>query len=69
MILSTKEVPKQKADNDIHIGMNSRLRNIIHYSTAIMKEKNLRELKLCVVGGLIGRLFDTTYTNNIKLYQ
>ena len=68
MILSTKEVPKQKADNDIHIGMNSRLRNIIHYSTAIMKEKNLRELKFSVVG-LIGRLFDTTYTNNIKLYQ
>ena len=57
--MTTKEEPKAKAANDIRIGMNSRVRNVIRYSSSIMKEKNLRELKFSAVGGSIGRLLDT----------
>ena len=50
---------KDKADNDIRIGMNSRPRNVIRYASSIMKEKNLKELKFSAVGGSIGKLLDT----------
>ena len=57
--MTTKEEPKAKAANDIRIGMNTRVRNVILYSSSILKEKNLRELKFSAVGGSIGRLLDT----------
>ena len=38
--------------------MNSRPRNVIKYSTSIMEEKKLTELKFSAVGGSIGRLLD-----------
>jgi hypothetical protein len=71
--MSTKEDPKNtKAPNDIRIGMNSRVRNVIRYSQSIMKEKNLRELKFSAVGGSIGRLLDTVEVLKVlipNLYQ
>ena len=38
--------------------MNSRARNVIKYSTSVMDEKKLKELKFSAVGGSIGRLLD-----------
>ena len=71
--MTTKEDPKNtKAPNDIRIGMNSRVRNVIRYSQSIMKEKNLRELKFSAVGGSIGRLLDTVEVLKVlipNLYQ
>ena len=70
--MTSKEEPKAKAANDIRIGMNSRVRNVIRYSSSIMKEKNLRELKFSAVGGSIGRLLDTVEVLKILipgLYQ
>ena len=70
--MTTKEEPKAKAANDIRIGMNSRVRNVIRYSSPIMKEKNLRELKFSAVGGSIGHLLDTVEVLKILipgLYQ
>ena len=70
--MTTKEEPKAKAANDIRISMNSRVRNVIRYSTSIMKEKNLRELKFSAVGGSIGRLLDTVEVLKVlipNLYQ
>ena len=59
MTSKVKEEPKTKAPNDIRIGMNTRVRNVILYSTSIMKEKKLRELRFSAVGGSIGHLLDT----------
>lgn len=70
--MTTKEESKAKAANDIRISMNSRVRNVIRYSTSIMKEKNLRELKFSAVGGSIGRLLDTVEVLKVlipNLYQ
>lgn len=63
---------QKKPENDIRIGMNSRVRNVIRYATNIMKEKNLKELKFSAVGGSIGRLLDTVEVLKILipgLYQ
>jgi hypothetical protein len=72
-LMSTKEDPKNtKAPNDIRIGMNSRVRNVIRYSQSIMEEKKLRELKFSAVGGSIGRLLDTVEVLKVlipNLYQ
>ena len=46
-----QQTPKDKAENDIRVGMNSRPRNVIRYASSIMKEKNLKELKFSAVGG------------------
>ena len=71
--MTTKEDPKNtKAPNDIRIGMNSRVRNVIRYSQSIMKEKNLRELKFSAVGGPIGRLLEVVEVLKVlipNLYQ
>ena len=48
----------KKEPNDIRIGINSRPKYVIKYSTSIMDEKNLSELKFSAVGGSIGRLLD-----------
>lgn len=63
---------KEKAPNDIRIGMNSRPRNVIRYASSIMKEKNLRELRFSAVGGSIGKLLDTVEVLKVMipgLYQ
>ena len=67
-----QQTPKDKADNDIRIGMNSRPRNVIRYASSIMKEKNLKELKFSAVGGSIGKLLDTVEVLKVMipgLYQ
>ena len=67
-----KQTPKDKAENDIRIGMNSRPRNVIRYASSIMKEKNLKELKFSAVGGSIGHLLDTVEVLKVMipgLYQ
>ena len=48
----------KKEPNDIRIGMNSRPRNVIKYSTSVMDELKLSELKFSAVGGSIGILLD-----------
>ena len=54
--MASKPKESNKAPNDIRIGMNSRPRNVIKYSTSVMEEKKLTELKFSAVGGSIGRL-------------
>ena len=54
--MASKPKDSNKAPNDIRIGMNSRPRNVIKYSTSVMEEKKLTELKFSAVGGSIGRL-------------
>ncbi len=56
--MSTTQKDNKKEPNDIRIGMNSRPRNVIKYSTSVMDEKKLKELKFSAVGGSIGRLLD-----------
>jgi len=56
--MSTTQKDNKKEPNDIRIGMNSRPRNVIKYSTSVMEEKKLTELKFSAVGGSIGRLLD-----------
>ena len=56
--MSTSQKDNKKEPNDIRIGMNSRARNVIKYSTSVMDEKKLKELKFSAVGGSIGRLLD-----------
>jgi hypothetical protein len=50
---STKET---KPINDIRVGMNSRVRNVVRYCNGILNEKKATELKFSAVGGAIGRL-------------
>ena len=67
-----QQTPKDKAENDIRVGMNSRPRNVIRYASSIMKEKNLKELKFSAVGGSIGKLLDTVEVLKVMipgLYQ
>ena len=54
--MASKQKDSNKAPNDIRIGMNSRPRNVIKYSTSVMEEKKLNDLKFSAVGGSIGRL-------------
>ena len=67
-----QQTPKDKAENDIRVGMSSRPRNVIRYASSIMKEKNLKELKFSAVGGSIGKLLDTVEVLKVMipgLYQ
>ena len=67
-----QQTPKDKAENDISIGMNSRPRNVIRYASSIMKEKNLKELRFSAVGGSIRQLLDTVEVLKVMipgLYQ
>ena len=67
-----QQTPKDKAENDIRVGMNSRPRNVIRYASSIMKEKNLKELKFSAVGGSRGKLLDTVEVLKVMipgLYQ
>ena len=56
--MSSVKRDNKKEPNDIRIGMNSRPRNVIKYSTSVMEEKKLNELKFSAVGGSIGRLLE-----------
>jgi hypothetical protein len=56
--MSSTQKDNKKAPNDIRIGMNSRPRNVIKYSTSVMDEQKLTELKFSAVGGSIGRLLE-----------
>ena len=42
--MSTTQKDNRKEPNDIRIGMNSRPRNVIKYSTSVMDEKKLKAL-------------------------
>ena len=56
--MSSNQKDSKKAPNDIRIGMNSRPRYVIKYSTSVMDEQKLSELKFSAVGGSIGRLLE-----------
>ncbi len=45
--------------NDIRVGINSRVRNVIGYCNSILSEKKVRDLHFSAVGGAIGKLVDT----------
>jgi hypothetical protein len=47
---------ESKPINDIRVGMNSRVRNVVRYCNSILNEKKTRDLKFSAVGGAIGRL-------------
>ena len=46
----------QKEANDIRIGMNTRVSNVVRYCNGILKEKTYKTLKFSAVGGAIGKL-------------
>jgi hypothetical protein len=48
-----------KAINDVRLGQQTRVRNVIRYCNSIIKEQNLREVKFSAVGGAIGKLVST----------
>ena len=52
----TTDTPKEI--NDIRIGMNSRVRNVIKYCNFVLTEKKMGELRFSAVGGAIGKLVD-----------
>ena len=70
--MSNVKKDSKKEPNDIRIGMNSRPRNVIKYSTSVMDELKLTELKFSAVGGSIGILLDVVEVLKILkpgLYQ
>ena len=61
-----------KEGNDIRIGMNTRVRNVIRYCNSILKEKTFKTLKFSAVGGAIGKLVsavEVLKTVNAGLFQ
>ena len=46
----------QQEGNDIRIGMNTRVSNVVRYCNGILKEKTYKTLKFSAVGGAIGKL-------------
>ena len=70
--MSNVKKDSKKEPNDIRIGMNSRPKNVIKYSTSVMDELKLTELKFSAVGGSIGILLDVVEVLEIPkqgLYQ
>ena len=70
--MSNVKKDSKKEPNDIRIGMNSRPKNVITYSTSVMDELKLTELKFSAVGGSIGILLDVVEVLKILkpgLYQ
>ena len=70
--MSIVKKDSKKEPNDIRIGMNSRPKNVIKYSTSVMDELKLTELKFSAVGGSIGILLDVVEVLKILkpgLYQ
>ena len=67
----TSTQPK-KEPNDIRIGQNSRVRNVVRYCNSLLKEKTYKTLHFSAVGGAIGKLVSTVEvlkTVNEGLYQ
>ena len=61
-----------KEANDIRIGMNTRVRNVVRYCNSLLKEKTFKTLKFSAVGGAIGKLVsavEVLKTVNAGLYQ
>jgi hypothetical protein len=48
----------QKPQNEIRVSFNSRVRNIITYCNALLKENTFRTINLSAIGGAIGKLVD-----------
>jgi hypothetical protein len=53
-----KPTQQNKPENDIRVSFNSRVRNIITYCTALLKENKFRTINLSAIGGAIGKLVD-----------
>ena len=67
----TSTQPK-KEPNDIRIGQNSRVRNVVRYCNSLLKEKTYKTLHFSAVGGAIGKLVsavEVLKTVNEGLYQ
>lgn len=61
-----------KPMNEIRIGFQSRVRNIINYANVLLKENNFRVINLSAIGGAIGSLVNAVEVikiNNPGLYQ
>jgi hypothetical protein len=61
-----------KPVNEIRIGFQSRVRNIINYANVLLKENNFRSINLSAIGGAIGSLVNAVEVikiNNPGLYQ
>lgn len=64
--------PSDKPANEIRIGMDSKVRNVIRYCNALLKEKTTTFLHFSAVGGAIGKLVsavEVLKTVNPGLYQ
>ena len=62
----------QKEANDIRIGMNTRVSNVVRYCNGLLKENTFKTLKFSAVGGAIGKLVsavEVLKTVNAGLYQ
>ena len=69
---TTNANTNSKEANDIRIGMNTRVRNVVRYCNSILKEKTFKTLKFSAVGGAIGKLVsavEVLKTVNAGLYQ
>lgn len=54
----SQEGKTEKPANDIRIGMDSRVKNVIRYCNGLLKEKTFTFLRFSAVGGAIGKLVD-----------
>ena len=64
--------PSDKPANEIRIGMDSKVRNVIRYCNALLKEKTTTFLHFSAVGGAIGKLVsavEVLKTVNPGIYQ
>ena len=48
---TTNTKTNSKEDNDIRIGMNTRVRNVVRYCNSLLKEKTFKSLHFSAVGG------------------
>ena len=55
---TSQEGKTEKPANDIRIGMDSRVKNVIRYCNGLLKEKTFTFLRFSAVGGAIGKLVD-----------
>ena len=70
--MSTEKPETKKAENDIRIGMKSRIKNVVKYATSVIKDKKYKEVKFSAVGGSIGKLVQTVEVLKVlipDLYQ
>ena len=61
-----------KEPNDIRIGMNTTVRNVVRYCNSLLKEKTYKSLHFSAVGGAIGKLVSAVEilkTVNAGLFQ